>query len=87
MAVTNSIDIMGSLEDALGAITSSKVDLGLSMNLPFTTTQRNIEDNQKLIDKMTAVQKVLAERERIKAEGIRTGLDLRAPFETRISGR
>ena len=89
MAGTSSIDIMGSLNDALSAITGSKVDLSLSINNPFTEQAQSIEDNQTILQKMKALKKAEAERTRLNAVGARAKIDkgLRAPFETRISGR
>lgn len=89
MAGVSSIDITASLNDALAAITGSKVDLGLTINSPFEGSTESMDVNQSLLTKMAEIKKLEAARQQAKATAVRAGVDkgLRAPFETRISGR
>lgn len=89
MASTSSIDIMGSLNDAMKSITGSKIDLSLPETLPFATQAAQIQANQELTDKITALQKLAQERLRLKAVDIQEGVsgtagrNIRAPSRIR----
>lgn len=87
MAGVSSADITSSLNEALSAISGSKVDLSLSINVPFVEQGRQMEENQEMINKMAKIKKAEAERDRLNAENVRVGLNLRSPFQNRISGR
>lgn len=89
MAGTSNIDIMGSLNDVMSAITSSKIDLSLSSDTPFAEQEQQIVASQTLIEKMQALQKAKVEKERQRAIGVQqaasggVGQNVRAPARIR----
>lgn len=87
MAGTSNIDIMGSLNDALSAITGSKTDLSFDAETsPFAEQAARIKANQELADKLSAIQKLNAERALQIGNNFEQA-DAFAPFRSRISSR
>ena len=90
MAVSG-IDINANLNNILASITGSKVDLSerLAIGSPIAATEKEIAENNSLVAKRAEITRLQAERDRQRAIGVRARIDkgLRAPFETRISGR
>lgn len=87
MAGISNIDIMGSLNDALSAIMSSKIDLSLPTAAPFAEQAQRMKENQELIEELQ--DRISAERSRVKALAIQqkasggVGTDIRAPARIR----
>ena len=89
MAGEINIDIMGSLNDAMSAITGSKTDLSLPATTPFAEQEAQIAASQALIEKMQELQKAKGERQRQQAVAIQqaasggAGQNIRAPARIR----
>ena len=87
MAGISSIDIMGSLGDALGSIRRSKVDLSLPETSPFAGQKQQVADSQNMINEIMSLLALDAEKERQKAIGVQQAVAAQSETPARMTTR